>query len=159
VGRNLIYTVGTSRHAPSEFIDLLKYYGIQLLVDVRRFPTSNLEHFKRENLEKLLKENSIDYIYLGKELGGYRAEGYENYMKTEEFKKGLELLRDLAKEKVCVIMCSERFAWRCHRRFIAQALREENFETIHIIEEDRIWKPKIDYLSIILYFYLNPFLY
>ncbi len=131
---NLIYTIGTSNRTISEFIGILRHYKIKVLIDVRRFPTSRFEHFKRENLEDLLKKANIDYLYLGKELGGYRARGYENYIKTEEFKKGLEFLKDLAKKKICAIMCSERFPWRCHRRFITLELRSYDWEVINIID-------------------------
>ncbi|MCM8778718.1 MAG: DUF488 domain-containing protein [Candidatus Omnitrophica bacterium] len=136
------YTLGTSDRSLSEFIELLRYYGIELVVDIRRFPTSKFAHFKRENLEKFLKKENIDYFYLGEELGGYRSGGYENYVKTEEFKKGLQKLIDLAHHKRTAIFCAERFAFRCHRRFVGFALRESGYEVIHIIEKDKTWIPR-----------------
>ena len=49
-----VYTLGTSNRGIDEFISILKAYGIELVVDVRRFPTSKFEHFKKENIERRL---------------------------------------------------------------------------------------------------------
>lgn len=137
-----IYTIGTSNRTISEFIELLKYYQIELLIDIRRFPTSKFEHFKKENLENFLGKENIRYFYLGKELGGYRSAGYENYTKTKEFKRGLDRLIDLAENNRMAICCSERFAFKCHRRFVGFALKKLGYEVIHIIDKDKTWIPK-----------------
>ena len=49
----------------------------------------------------MLRKENIEYVYLGELLGGYRRQGYIAFMETEEFKKGLERLKKLAKEKKC----------------------------------------------------------
>jgi len=137
-----IYTLGTSNRTLEEFLEILKEYKIEAVVDVRHWPTSRLfPHFKKENLEKFLKENGIDYFHIEK-LGGYREGGYENYMKSEEFKEGLEELIKIAENKKTAIVCAEKFPWRCHRAFISQELEKKNFKVIHIIEKSRIWEPK-----------------
>ncbi|RKY29766.1 MAG: DUF488 domain-containing protein [Candidatus Omnitrophota bacterium] len=135
-----IYTIGTSNRSIEEFINILKSYGIKNVVDVRRFPTSKFSHFKKENLEKYLENEGIKYIYLGDLLGGYRKEGYEKYMETEEFEKGIERLKKIAEKQLTTIMCSERFPWRCHRRFISKKLKLSGIEVVHIIEKNKIWK-------------------
>lgn len=137
-----IYTIGTSNRTLDEFIDLLEYYKISLLIDIRRFPTSKFECFKKENLENSLKEEGIDYFYLGKELGGYREEGYKNYIKTKEFKKGLDKLIELAMDRNVALCCSEKFAFKCHRRFVGFILKKFGYEVIHILEKDKVWLPK-----------------
>lgn len=139
---NLIYSLGTSNRSFEEFIDILRHYDIKVLVDIRRFPTSKFLHFKRENLERLVKEKDIDYVYLGGELGGYRPLGYENYMKTQEFKYGLSKLRNLAEKTRVCIFCSERLAFKCHRRFVGSALKELGYKVIHIIDKEKTWIPK-----------------
>ena len=71
-----IYTLGTSNRPLNEFLEILRKYQIETVVDVRHFPTSKLfPHFKKENLEKFLKESGIEYYHLEK-LGGYRKGGY-----------------------------------------------------------------------------------
>lgn len=139
----IIYTLGTSNRDLEEFIKILKEYKIDTVVDVRHFPTSRLfPHFKKENLEKFLKENGINYSHFEK-LGGYRKGGYEEYMRKKEFKEGLNELIKISKEKQTVIICAEKLPWKCHRAFIAQKLEEKGIRVIHILEKDKIWEPKI----------------
>jgi uncharacterized protein (DUF488 family) len=138
----IIYTLGTSKRTQEEFLEILKFYQIKAIADVRRWPTSQrFPHFKKENLIKILSENSISYHHL-EDLGGYRIENYENYMKTSTFKSTLEKLIEIAKNDLTCIICAEKFPWRCHRRFIARALEEKGIEVLHIIEKGKIWKPK-----------------
>ncbi|MEO0292264.1 MAG: DUF488 domain-containing protein, partial [candidate division WOR-3 bacterium] len=62
-----------------EFIDILLFYKIKNLIDIRRFPSSEkFFWFNKENLEKELKKHNILYFWLGEELGGFRRRGYEN---------------------------------------------------------------------------------
>jgi len=138
----IVYTVGSSNRKAEEFLNLLKIYGIKVLVDVRSFPTSKFEHFKRGILEEILLEKGIEYFYLGEELGGYRKGGYEKHMVTEKFQSGLVELLRIAGLKQTAIMCAERFPWKCHRRFISQELEKKGWSVVHIIDEKRIWEPK-----------------
>ena len=73
-------------------MDLLQEYKIEILVDVRSFPTFKIEHFKKEWMEQWLTEYGIDYTWLGKELGGYRRGGYKAHMKIKLFKDGIRKL-------------------------------------------------------------------
>lgn len=137
-----VFTLGTSNRTQNEFLEILNHYQIKVVVDVRHFPTSKLfPHFKKENLEKILKENGMDYYHIEK-LGGYRKGGYEEYTKTKEFKEGLEKLIEISKEKQTAIICAEKFPWKCHRAFIAQKLEEKGIKVLHILEKDKIWEPK-----------------
>ena len=80
---------------------------------------------------------AIAHFWWGKELGGYRKEGYLNYTSTQEFKKYLKKLEKLVKEKITCIICCERLYFKCHRRYITGALKNR-FKVIHIIEENKI---------------------
>jgi len=137
-----IFTIGHSTRSFEEFLSLLKRFKISILVDVRRFPTSKLEHFKKEKLEPLLKQEGIKYIHLGKELGGYRKGGYKKYMESKEFMMGIKKLEKIAEEGRTVIMCAERFPWRCHRKYISIALEERGWRVSHILDVERVWIPK-----------------
>lgn len=132
-----VYSLGTSNRSIEEFINILKVFRIQKVVDVRRFPTSKFSHFKKYNLEKILKRENIDYVYMGDSLGGYRKEGYQVYTQTDCFKLALASLENLAKEKRSCIVCCERFPSRCHRRFITANLHKK-FKVVHIIEISEI---------------------
>ena len=136
-----IWTIGTSNRSLEEFLSLLKAYQIEEIVDVRRFPTSKHKRFKQENLKASLNQSGIEYYHVT-ELGGYRKGGYKKYMETEEFEKGLLYVEKLAASKKIAIMCAELLFLRCHRRFIADALKLRGHVVIHIIEEKRSYEHK-----------------
>ncbi|MEM1537116.1 MAG: DUF488 domain-containing protein [Candidatus Bathyarchaeia archaeon] len=131
--KTTIWTIGHSNRSINTFLELLKEHKIQVLVDVRSFPTSKSEHFKRENMEKWLPENGIEYLWLGKELGGYRKGGYEKHMRTKIFREGVKNLLEIAAQKRTCIMCMEVNPKYCHRRFIAAHLERKGVKVIHII--------------------------
>ena len=128
----IIYTIGYSGREISKFLDLLKFLNIKVVVDVRRFPRSKYKGFSREELEKELPRNGLEYVYLGDLLGGFRKGGYEKYTSTDRFKDGIRKLAQIAKEKRTVIMCRERNPKWCHRRYISKALKEMGFQIIDI---------------------------
>ncbi|MEM0217079.1 MAG: DUF488 domain-containing protein [Candidatus Bathyarchaeia archaeon] len=130
-----VWTIGHSNRSVNDFLETLKEHKIQVLVDVRRFPTSKIEHFKKENIERWLLENGISYIWLGEELGGYRKGGYKAYMETHSFKEGIEKLIIIASEKRTCIMCMEANPKYCHRRFISSYLEKKGIEVIHIVSK------------------------
>ena len=133
-----IFTVGTSNRSLGEFVHLLRKNAIEMAIDVRSFPTSQFPHFKREALSQSLGENGLGYLFLGKDLGGYRKGGYEAYMQTYDFLRGVELLERLATRCRCAILCAERLPRRCHRRFIARSLEERGWKIVDIVEEGRV---------------------
>jgi len=141
-GNRDIYTLGTSNRSADEFMELLKGHAVEVVVDVRKFPTSRFEHFRRERLAKLLAEAGIDYIYMGQELGGYRPEGYQAFMATPESRSGIERLEELARMRRAAIVCAERFPWRCHRRFIGFEMERRGWQVTHIIDQERDWTKK-----------------
>ncbi|MBN2121222.1 MAG: DUF488 domain-containing protein [Candidatus Omnitrophica bacterium] len=129
----VIFTIGTNSRSIEEFINLLKEHQIRILVDVRRFPTSRFEHFKKKNLSLSLENSGIDYVYSGDALGGFREEGYQNYIKTEQFKKALQVLKSIARDKQACIMCAEKESSNCHRKFITQVLSLQGWQIIDIV--------------------------
>lgn len=139
-----IYTIGTSTRRLREFIEALRHYQIERVIDVRHFPTSTrFPHFKRERLERSIPRNRMDYVWLGENLGGYRAGGYEAYMKTREFEEGIRELEMLATGKPSAFFCAEKLFWRCHRRFIADAMIKRGWDVYHIIDKGRVMKGRI----------------
>ena len=130
-----IWTIGHSNRSLETFLNLLNEHEIQVLADVRRFPTSKLEHFKREALEKWLPKQGIEYVWLGEELGGYRRGGYKKHMRTELFREGIKKLLEIARTKRTCIMCMEVNPKYCHRRFISVHLERKGVRVIHIINK------------------------
>lgn len=129
----LIYTIGYGGRKFEEFLSLLKRHGINLLVDVRRFPKSKYLEYVKENLEQELPQRGIGYVFMGDTLGGFRR-GYEEYMKTEAYMRGIKDLLDLTKKGEVVIMCLERNPKGCHRRYISQTLQDLGVQILHIVK-------------------------
>jgi 5-formyltetrahydrofolate cyclo-ligase len=137
-----IYTLGTSNRTQRQFVEILKFFEISQVVDVRRWPTSKFfPHFEKQNLQKFLKENSIEYFHF-ENLGGFREGGYKNYMKKKEFKKGLKKLIEISKSKNTVILCAEKNPFKCHRYFISEKLEKLGFEVVHILEKGKVLEKK-----------------
>lgn len=136
----IIYTVGTSNRSIQEFLEVLTTFGIQRVVDVRRFPISRFDHFTRENVSLELEQAGLEYDFFGDSLGGYRSGGYRGYMETDTFQDALSEVEELGEKERLVILCAEKLPWRCHRRFIGTALQEREWKVIHILEKDKTWK-------------------
>ena len=130
-----IWTIGHSNRSQRIFLEMLKEHEIEVLADVRRFPTSKVEHFKREAMEQWLPERGIEYVWLGEELGGYRHGGYEAHMGTKLFEDGTKRLSEIARQKRTCIMCMEPNPKYCHRRFLSEHLKRKGVKVIHIIKK------------------------
>ena len=136
--RRTVWTIGHSNRSLAEFLDLLKLYNVELVVDVRRWPTSKkFPHFAFAALADPLREAGIELVWLGDLLGGYRKGGYEAYTGTPDFQRGLELLEQRAAFRRTAVMCAELLYFRCHRRFIADALVRRGWRVIHVVDAKR----------------------
>jgi uncharacterized protein (DUF488 family) len=141
--KKTIYTIGYGGRRLEDFVSLLKQFGIKQVVDVRAFPTSKYEGFKREELEKFLPQHGISYLWM-EELGGYRRGGYEAYTRQRKFGEGVERLEGVAGEKPTVIMCLEGYPSGCHRRFISRELAKRGWRVLHIVGKGRILEESSD---------------
>jgi len=145
-----IWTLGHSTRQIDIFISLLEANGIKLVADVRLLPGSKrYPQFNKEALATSLSENGIRYEHFP-ELGGRRKprpdsrntawrnkafRGYADYMETDEFRKGIERLVDLARERgPTAIMCAEAVWWRCHRALISDFLKARGVAVTHIVD-------------------------
>ena len=147
-----IWTVGHSTRSGEEFVQILLAHGVEVLVDVRTFPGSRrYPQFNRDALRESLQDAGIDYNHEPR-LGGRRKarpdshnsawrneqfRGYADHMETEEFRNGVRELLELASTKRVAVMCAEAVWWRCHRSLIADYLKAEGHEVIHILDEKK----------------------
>jgi uncharacterized protein (DUF488 family) len=136
-----VFTIGTDHRTHYDFARLLLKYGIEVLFDVRRTPESREEHFRRNGLQALAAGQGMDYIYLGNELGGPRSESTERWTGSDEFSRGIDIIRSKAARRVCCILCAERTPESCHRLTIGQHLVKQGIEVVHILDETSVWTP------------------
>jgi uncharacterized protein (DUF488 family) len=127
---------GHSTKTFDDFTRLITDAGIATVADIRRFPQSRRHpHFSRARLERELPSRGIGYVWLGEELGGFRDEGYEAWMKTNDFGGGIAELERLAGNSTTAFMCSEGEPWKCHRRFVSRALQQRGHEVRHLFPD------------------------
>jgi uncharacterized protein (DUF488 family) len=124
--RQSIFTMGHSSLEPERFLVLLREAGVQIVGDVRSRPQSaRFPQFSQAVLENILRSASMDYLFLGEELGGrpddpaaYYEDGRVNYRarrRSYAFTSGLERVLSLAEEKTIALLCAEEDPLECHR--------------------------------------------
>lgn len=142
-----IWTIGHSTRSADEFNKILLEHKMGALVDVRSFPGSRrYPHFSKPQLSSSLEAVGILYAH-NPQLGGRRRpapksrntawknasfRAYADHMESDEFKEGIDRLLEIARTKPTAIMCAEALWWRCHRSLIADFLKSEGFDVIHI---------------------------
>jgi len=145
-----VWTIGHSTRTSDDFRRVLGVHNIELVADVRRFPSSRrLPNFAADALERDLARAAIHYRWIP-ELGGRRRpnpasfneawmqsgfRGYADHIATDEFAVGLNDLMMLANGLRTAIMCAELLWWRCHRRLIADVLAALGIDVIHLRDE------------------------
>jgi uncharacterized protein (DUF488 family) len=95
---------------------------------VRSAPFSKrAPHFSQEDLQFLLREVGVKYIFLGNQLGGlggrprtkslytYGVADYDAMAATREFADGVRELLSLSSRYRIAMLCSERDPLHCHR--------------------------------------------
>ncbi len=147
-----IYTIGHSNHPLDFFLSLLEKFSVEAVADVRSHPFSKfVPHFNRENLKEALQRRGIEYIWMGRELGGKFTLGkhrelilpdgkidWDRVRRADFFLRGIEKLLGLAREKTVAVMCAEENPARCHRGFlITPALLERGVQVFHIRRDGR----------------------
>ncbi|MBM7579736.1 DUF488 domain-containing protein [Jeotgalibacillus terrae] len=147
----IFHTIGHYNHTEKEFLHMLQAADIDFIADVRAFPASKRSpQFKKENLERWLKEAGIGYRHFP-ELGGRRKvsgeigetlnagwknrsfHNYADYTMTDEFKIGIGELVKLGERQQVAYMCSEHHPARCHRLIISNFLQANGWEVRHIV--------------------------
>ncbi|MBI3948215.1 MAG: DUF488 domain-containing protein [Armatimonadetes bacterium] len=148
-----IYTLGHSSLALDEFVALLKWHRIALVVDVRSDPFSRYApHFNKRELEAGVKQAGLVYRYAGAVLGGKPkvpallgprgVPDYDRMAAVPAFAKALDHLCRLAESQRTVLVCSEGDPAQCHReKLLARALRARGVEVRHILGDGSIAPP------------------
>jgi uncharacterized protein (DUF488 family) len=125
-------------------IGVLSQHDIDVVADVRSAPRSRyVPHFDAKRLRASLAEAGIDYVFLGKELGGRPAGDefyddddhvlYDRLATSELFEAGLERIIAGAREFRVAMLCSEEDPRRCHRHLlIGRVLRHRGVLVAHI---------------------------
>jgi uncharacterized protein (DUF488 family) len=139
-----LFSIGHSNLALAELIGLLSQHDVDVVADVRSAPRSRyVPHFDSRRLRVSLAEAGMNYVFVGKELGGrpaadefYDDDGhvlYDRLARSEPFEAGLERVIAGARQFRVAMLCSEEDPRRCHRHLlIGRVLRRRGVIVAHI---------------------------
>ena len=129
-----IYTVGYEGLGLEEFLRQLRRAGVQIVVDVRDFPSSRKPGFSKTALAEALRAEGMEYLHV-RSLGcpklirdQYRTDR-DWHAYTAAFMKHLRQqshavseLAGLCAERTAALLCYEADAGFCHRTYVARAV-------------------------------------
>ena len=130
-------TIGYEKATLAEVIDRLKSAGVEVLVDVRAVASSRRAGFSKTLLASSLAEEGIEYVHLrglgtpkpGREvarkgdIAGMRAI-FEQQLRTPEAEHDMARAAAIVSERPSALLCLEADAAGCHRRIVAERLRD-----------------------------------
>lgn len=146
-----IYTLGHSNYPFDKFIEILKKYNINCVVDIRAIPYSKYNtQYNKEFFQSNLKKLGYTYIYMADEFGAkrktrisYNDEGYADFDKVileDDFKRGIERIKmGCSKNYKIVILGAMQEPIRCPRAILlGKELIKEGFDVKHIMHEGNL---------------------
>jgi uncharacterized protein (DUF488 family) len=143
-----IFTIGFTKKSARTFFTKLRESGTQQVVDVRLNNVSQLAGFaKKDDLQFFLGEIChIGYVHLpilaptAEMLDTYKRKNGEWSAYERDFlalMKSREIENNIAREQIAdgCLLCSEEKPHHCHRRLVAEYLREKwtDLEIVHIV--------------------------
>ena len=146
---NNIYTIGYANKTIEDFIEQLRRYQINALVDVRSVPFSAYFHdYNQDRLRHYLQQADIHYLDFGAQLGPrskdpahYDADNqvqFSRLSQSEAFHAGvLRIKAGLKKGYRIAMMCAEKDPAVCHRSLlISHSLLDEHALQVEHITHD-----------------------
>ena len=140
----VVLTVGHSNHPLETFVALLQRHGVTTLADVLSAPYSRFNpQFNRKALEGSLETIGIEYVFLGRALGGRPDDPscyedgrvrYDRLARTPLFREGLEQVAEGSERQRIALMCAEKEPLDCHRTIlVGRSLVERGVAVAHIL--------------------------
>ena len=142
-----LYTIGFTQKGAERFFSLLTVHSVRRVIDVRLNNRSQLAGFaKRDDLRYFLRAlGGIDYVELSslaptveiltayKKNGGDWATYEREFLALLERRRVADTLERALFDDGC-LLCSEHQAHQCHRRLVAEHLRERwgGVEIVHL---------------------------
>jgi uncharacterized protein (DUF488 family) len=134
-----IYTIGFTKKSAEEFFEILRQNGIKLVMDIRLNNTSQMAGFtKKDDLKYFVRELcGADYVHdpnlapTQEILDGFRRKeiGWADYetrfLGLLSDRKTEETLDKALFSSPAVLLCSEVSPDKCHRRLVAEYLRDK----------------------------------
>ena len=132
-----LYTIGFTRKSAETFFSQLKASGVRTLIDTRLNNRSQLAGYAKQNdLRYFLREiGKIDYLHLPKLaptqeiLDAFKKkkgtwEAYEHSFRALMVSRKIEEVFNQELFENACLLCSEHRPHHCHRRLVAEYLRD-----------------------------------
>ena len=143
-----LYTIGFTKKTARHFFESLKRAGVKRLIDIRLNNVSQLAGFtKKDDLEYFASAIcGIAYHHLPqlaptqdildalKKHKGAWADYEVGFRKLMDDRRAIEKLEQSSFEEPSCLLCSEATPEHCHRRLVAEAMKQRwaDLEIIHL---------------------------
>lgn len=148
----IIYTIGYSSFINIEdFLNQLKKYQINVLIDVRSVPISSefYKIYSKQSLSVYLKNNDIIYRNYAKEFGArqenkkyYNNEyfNFADFLNSDIFHSGIEKVeKGINLGYKFILMCAEKDPIMCHRAImVSRGFKNCGYTVKHILANGNI---------------------
>ena len=118
-----VFTIGHSNRSLPDFLELVREFRLDGIVDVRRYPQSR----RHPQFESGRLAEAVGHM------GEPAFRGYAEHMASLEFDVALGHLQRRALEARLAVMCAEALPTQCHRNLLADALVRDGFQVTHIL--------------------------
>lgn len=133
-----LYTLGYEGLDIGDFLGRLRNNGVNCLIDVREIPLSRKKGFSKRTLAEKLAGADINYVHF-KQLGSPKRvrdelkntrdyptffSRMDAYLATQQ--QAIERAYQLILSRTCCLICFERNAEQCHRKLVAQKIKERD---------------------------------
>lgn len=142
-----IFTIGYSGFAIENFVETLKKYSINCLIDVRSNPHSAyFKDYNKNNLSRILHKNKIIFRNYANEFGAMQSDknfftdgalDFEKFSASEQFLNGInKIVKGMELGYKFVLMCAEKNPVNCHRSIlIARKFHELGYIVKNILAD------------------------
>ena len=140
-----LFTIGYEGNDIDFFVSRLKRNDIDYLLDIRQVPLSRKQGFSKSVLARRLNQDNIRYIHF-RELGSPKhlrdklkaTNDYWGFFQKMDVyltrkKEVIEEVHSYVVSNTCCLMCFERMATQCHRKLVADKIKEYNGNGLKII--------------------------
>lgn len=133
-----LFTIGYEGANLQKFLDCLEDNAVACLVDVREIPFSRKKGFSKTPLSVALEARGIQYVHF-RELGS-PASVRKELKSNGDYRKFFRAIEDhlaihhdsieqayaYIRRMPCCLMCYERLAAMCHRKVVANRIKERD---------------------------------
>ena len=146
-----VFAIGHSNYPYEKFIEIIKNYNINCIVDIRKTPYSKYNvQYNKETFRDRLKKDGYIYVYMGDEFGvkrdskeSYNSEGYADFEKVvneEIFLNGVKRLKKgINMGYNIVLLGAMQEPIRCHRSIlVGRFLNKEGIKVKYILNDGNL---------------------